>query len=62
MYVGVAMSQVGFLFALPSVFSFICLIVGLVSLYRQVILEEMHLSEHLPTEYKDYKQRVPRWL
>jgi len=62
MFVGVALSQIGFFLALPSVFTLLCLSVGLVTLYRQAILEEQHLEITFPEEYANYKNSVPRWV
>jgi len=62
MYLGVVAAQIGFFLALPSVFSLICLVVGMIAVYRQTLVEEAHLEQHFPGEYKEYKQLVPRWL
>jgi protein-S-isoprenylcysteine O-methyltransferase Ste14 len=62
MFLGVAAAQVGFFLALPSVFSAICLIVGLSVLQRQVLAEEAHLSGRFSEDYKDYSTRVRRWF
>ena len=62
MFGGVAVAQVGFLFALPSVFSAVCLVIGLYALRRQVLAEEGHLAKRFPEEYARYRNRVRRWL
>lgn len=62
MFVGVAIAQVGFLLALPSVFSLLCLLFGLVTLYRQALSEEQHLRQVLPEQYQTYCASVRRWL
>ncbi|GAA58387.1 hypothetical protein P20652_0241 [Pseudoalteromonas sp. BSi20652] len=62
MYLGVAFAQLGFFFALPSVFTLLCLAIGLTALYRQTALEESHLVVSFPLEYPEYIKRVPRWL
>ena len=62
MYIGVMTAQLGFFLALPSLFTLVCLIIGVSALVRQVNAEEDHLRETLPTEYKDYSAHVPRWL
>lgn len=62
MYLGVAAAQLGFFLALPSVFSLVCLVIGLVALYRQVLVEEAHLAAVFQQHYTQYKQQVPRWL
>ncbi len=62
MFIGVAISQLGFFLALPSVFSLVCLLVGITALYRQTLSEEAHLSIAFPITYSQYCQQVPRWL
>ena len=62
MYVGVATAQLGFFLALPSLFSLICLAVGLYALYKQIAVEEAHLVTRFNDDYLKYKQTVPRWL
>ncbi len=62
MFLLVGLTQVGFFLALPSVFSLLCLIIGLYTLQRQVLAEEVHLSNKLPEEYSDYCANVRRWL
>jgi protein-S-isoprenylcysteine O-methyltransferase Ste14 len=62
MFVCVAVAQLGFFFALPSVFSLVCLIVGLYTLNSQTIEEEIHLSQKFPKAYTAYKSKVRRWV
>jgi len=62
MFLGVATAQVGFFLAMPSVFSGICLIVGLYTLYSQTMAEEAHLLKLFPQEYRHYMSQVRRWL
>ncbi|WP_088328809.1 isoprenylcysteine carboxylmethyltransferase family protein [Lacimicrobium sp. SS2-24] len=62
MFVGVAMAQLGFFLALPSMFSLVCLLVGQVTLHRQVKSEEAHLSARFPQDYALYRRNVRRWL
>jgi protein-S-isoprenylcysteine O-methyltransferase Ste14 len=62
MYLGVATAQVGFFLALPSIFSGVCLVVGLYALRRQVLAEEIHLSGRFAEDYEHYRKRVRRWL
>ncbi len=62
MFLGVATAQLGFLLALPSVFSSVCLIVGLYTLHSQTMAEESHLLKLFPEDYRHYMDRVPRWL
>lgn len=62
MYIGVLMGQFGFFLALPSVFTFICLIVGITAILNQVRLEEQHFRKNFPEAYAEYQRRVPRWF
>lgn len=62
MFVGVAAAQAGFLLALPSVFSGVCLLIGWYTLYRQALSEEAHLSNRFPQQYRQYQNDVRRWI
>ena len=62
MFLGVATAQAGFFLALPSVFSAVCLLVGLYTLYKQTLAEEAHLLSVFAEDYKHYRGRVRRWL
>jgi len=62
MFVCVAIAQLGFFLAMPSIFSFVCLIIGLYTLNSQTLAEEKHLLILYPREYKDYFSRVRRWI
>jgi protein-S-isoprenylcysteine O-methyltransferase Ste14 len=62
MFVGVALGQLGFFLALPSLFSLICLFIGLLALRRQVISEEMHLAATFSRQYPKYVALVRRWV
>ena len=62
MYLGVATAQVGFFLALPSVFSAVCLVIGMTALHRQTAEEEAHLLSRFADEYPRYRQSVRRWL
>ncbi len=62
MFLSVAIAQLGFFFALPSLFTLICLVAGWVSLYVQVIVEEKHLSDKFGAEYQSYTTKVARWI
>ena len=61
-YIGVAIAQVGFFMALPSLFSLVCLLVGLAALRKQTHLEEDFLNARYQDRYLAYQQLVPRWL
>lgn len=62
MFLSIALSQLGFFMAVPSVFTLVCLIVGLYTLRCQALEEEKHLNQVLPVEYKSYSEQVPRWI
>jgi len=62
MFLGIATAQVGFLLAMPSVFSSVCLIIGLYTLYSQTMAEEAHLLKLFPKDYRHYMSHVRRWL
>ncbi|ARD44753.1 isoprenylcysteine carboxylmethyltransferase family protein [Colwellia sp. PAMC 21821] len=61
-FVSVALSQLGFFLALPSVFTLVCLLIGLYTLYKQTLAEERHLTEIFANKYKTYQTSVRRWL
>ncbi len=61
-FLGVMIAQFGFWLALPSCFSALCLIVGLIAVYHQMLLEERHMAARFGTRYADYSQRVRRWV
>ncbi|TDG12605.1 isoprenylcysteine carboxylmethyltransferase family protein [Seongchinamella unica] len=62
MFLGIATAQVGFLLAIPSVFSAVCLIIGLYTLHSQTLAEEAHLMKLFPKDYRHYIGHVRRWL
>ncbi|MEE4245579.1 MAG: methyltransferase [Kangiellaceae bacterium] len=61
-FIGVLFGQFGFFLALPSLFSAVCFIAGVLAILNQVKLEEQHLSVLWNSRYQRYQQRVPRWL
>jgi protein-S-isoprenylcysteine O-methyltransferase Ste14 len=62
LFLAVMLGQLGFSLALPSVFSVVCLLVGVWVLRRQALAEETALAEHYGEPYTRYRQQVPRWL
>ncbi|MFQ3235955.1 MAG: protein-S-isoprenylcysteine O-methyltransferase Ste14 [Paraglaciecola sp.] len=62
MFLGIATAQVGFFFAMPSVFSAVCLIIGLYALHSQTLAEEAHLMKLFPKDYRHYMGHARRWL
>jgi len=61
MTLGILLSQLGFFLALPSLFSLLCLAVGVVAVCNQVLLEERHLARVFGDRYTRYCRRTPRW-
>ena len=61
-YLGVLLSQFGFVLALPSWFSLLCFGIGVVTILRQTREEELHLAQRFPHDYAAYQAQVPRWL
>jgi protein-S-isoprenylcysteine O-methyltransferase Ste14 len=62
MFLLVQLGQFGLFLALPSLFTLICLVVGMVAIHAQVRLEEAHLAEQHGDRYRAYCERTPRWL
>ncbi|MGS2719824.1 methyltransferase family protein [Paraglaciecola aestuariivivens] len=62
MFMGIMLAQLGFFLALPSVFSALCLVIGVVVLIRQSNAEERHLSQVFASKYQEYQARTPKWL
>jgi protein-S-isoprenylcysteine O-methyltransferase Ste14 len=62
MFVCIAISQLGFFLAIPSIFSLVCLIIGLYTLRSQALEEELHLSQQFPIAYAAYSSKVRRWV
>lgn len=62
MFMCIALSQLGFFLALPTIFSLTCLSIGLYTLHRQTLSEEKHLLENFSSNYIKYKINVRRWL
>ena len=58
----IQIGQVGLFLSLPSVFTLICLVVGVVVIRAQVRLEERHLRQRHGDDYLAYYRTVPRWL
>jgi protein-S-isoprenylcysteine O-methyltransferase Ste14 len=62
MFLLIQLGQLGLFLSLPSVFTLVCLIVGVVIIHRQVRLEEVHLAQSHGGHYDDYRGKLPRWL
>lgn len=61
-FLAILVAQFGFLLALPSLFSLLCLIVGATVILLQAQAEERSLRHRHGSAYEDYRHRVPRWL
>ena len=62
LFIGVILGQIGFFLALPSIFTLICLVVGVSVIIRQAHREEDSLASVYGQQYLEYQRRVPRWL
>jgi protein-S-isoprenylcysteine O-methyltransferase Ste14 len=62
MFLFVGVAQLGFFFAMPSIFTLICLIIGWWALSRQASAEEKHLLQLFPTQYSEYSLQVRKWI
>jgi len=62
LFLAVMAGQLGFFLALPSVFSLMCLVVGVVVIGRQAREEEKALALRFGEDYMAYCRRVPRWF
>lgn len=62
LFISVMTGQLGFFLALPSVFSLVCLIAGVLVITRQAREEEKALANDFGSQYDDYRARVPRWF
>jgi protein-S-isoprenylcysteine O-methyltransferase Ste14 len=54
--------QLGFFLALPSVFSLVCLVAGVLVITRQAKEEEKALAQRFGQDYEAYRAKVPRWF
>ncbi len=62
LFLAIILGQVGFFLALPSVFTLVCLVVGVLVIARQARAEEVALEQHFGDLYRHYVQRTRRWL
>ena len=62
MMVCVQGAQLGLFLALPSVFTLLCLAVGVAAVHIQVKVEEAVLEAQHGDAYRAYRERTPRWL
>ncbi|MFO8142156.1 MAG: isoprenylcysteine carboxylmethyltransferase family protein [Marinobacter sp.] len=61
-FLAIMAGQLGFFLALPSVFTLVCLIAGVVVITRQARVEENTLALRFGEAYEAYRASVPRWL
>lgn len=62
MFLLIQAAQLGFFLSLPSVFTAVCLVVGMTAIHGQARLEERYLEAHHGEAYLRYKEKTPRWL
>jgi len=62
MMMAVVTAQTGFFLALPSLFSLLCLAVGVWAVLAQVDIEEVVLEQRFGDAYRSYCKSTPRWL
>jgi protein-S-isoprenylcysteine O-methyltransferase Ste14 len=62
MFVLIQLGQLGLFLSLPSIFTLVCLVVGVLVIRSQVRLEEAYLQSRHGEQYMDYCSRVPRWF
>lgn len=61
-FLGVLAGQTGFFLAVPTVFSFICLTIGIWAISARVRKEEEYLAKTFGDPYVDYCKKTPRWI
>ena len=62
MMICVIVGQVGLFLALPSMFTLVCLVLGVWAVAAQVQVEEKALKKRFGAEYERYREHTPRWL
>jgi protein-S-isoprenylcysteine O-methyltransferase Ste14 len=62
MFLGVVISQLGLFFSMPSVFSLICLVAGMVAVIAQARFEEKELARRFGEPYLAYLALTPGWI
>jgi protein-S-isoprenylcysteine O-methyltransferase Ste14 len=62
MFLAIMLGQLGLFLTLPSVFTLICLLMGVAMMRAQAVKEECALNELYGNAYQSYKAQTPRWL
>lgn len=60
-FIGIQAAQLGLFLALPSVFTLVCLVVGVACVQMETRLEEAHLQARFGGDYAVYAARTSRW-
>jgi len=61
-FLGMMTTLLGFFLTIPTALTLLAFVLGVVSIGVQVRLEEEYLVQVHPEAYRDYRQRVRRWL
>lgn len=61
-FLGMMLTLFGLFLTLPNALTMLAFVLGVVLIGVQVRLEEEYLSQAHPEAYRDYRQRVRRWL
>lgn len=61
-FAAIILGQCGFFLAFPSVFSLVCLVVGVVVVVRQADAEDAALEQLYGLPYRDYRKEVSKWI
>ena len=62
MFMGIIVGQLGFFFALPSLFTLLCLVAGASAIVLQAKNEEAALRQLYGASYESYFRQVKRWI
>ncbi len=61
-FVGIILISLGFFLLLPNSITLTILVLDIALIQIQVAMEEEHLTKHHGSQYKDYCERVRRWV
>jgi protein-S-isoprenylcysteine O-methyltransferase Ste14 len=62
MFMAIILGQIGLFLTLPSLFTLVCLAMGVAMIQLQAVKEEQALNELYGKKYLQYKAEVPRWF